>query len=229
MTSSRIAAVIPVKHTSDRVKSKNFRVFDEETSDSLLDILIKKLKNHGIKKIYISSNSPLVNANNEDYVLIPRDDSFCNNDVPWSDVIANVLESIPEPDDTTILWCHTTNPLFNSYSKALQKYLNRNSNDYDSLVAVSKNRNFILTDTGLPVNYAFGPWHKYSQFLPNFYNVAGSLFIGELSRMKNLKYVIGINPILFHVEETEAIDIDTEIDFKFAQFLYKETSTQERK
>ena len=124
------------------------------------------------------------------------------------------------------MWCHTTCPLFSSYSKALQKYLDRDKNIYDSLVAVSKVKEFILTDKGLPVNYAFGQWHKYSQFLPTFYNVAGSLFIGQLSKMKSLKYVIGTEPILYQVEEKESIDIDTELDYEFAQYMYNKTHHQ---
>ena len=225
MTTNRVIAVIPVKHTSDRVNSKNFRIFDEKTSESLFDILVKKLDLPQIDKIYVSSDSPLVNAEHKSYELIRRDTYYCNNQVPWSEVIANVLEALPEPDETTVMWCHTTCPLFSSYSKALQKYLDRDKNIYDSLVAVSKVKEFILTDKGLPVNYAFGS-NKYSQFLPTFYNVAGSLFIGQLSKMKSLKYVIGTEPILYQVEEKESIDIDTELDYEFAQYMYNKTHHQ---
>jgi len=223
MTSQRVIAVIPVKHTSDRVPSKNFRVFDETDSASLFDILVKKLNSLQLDKVYVSSDSASVEENSSDYELLRRESYYCNNEVPWSDVITNVLESIPEPDDATVLWCHTTSPLFNSHSRALQQYLKRDTDIYDSLVAVSRVKEFILTEAGLPVNYAFGPWHKYSQFLPRYYNVAGSLFIGQLSKMKSLRYVIGTSPILYQVEDIEAIDIDTELDFKLAQYLYKES------
>ena len=163
----------------------------------------------------------MVDANCSDYELIKRDKSLCNNSVPWSEVIEKVLMSIPEPDDTVILWCHTTSPLFNSYDVALKKYLSRDKDKNDSLVAVSKVKEFILNEAGLPVNYAFGQWHKYSQYLPSYYNVAGSIFIGQLEKMINLRYVIGLSPIHHVVDEGETIDVDTEVDFEIAQFLYK--------
>ena len=40
--------------------------------------------------------------------------------------------------------------------------------------------------------------------------------------MTNLRYVIGIKPFLFEVSTEESIDIDTEIDFKFAKMMYNE-------
>ena len=53
----KIVAVIPVKHTSERVKSKNFRPFYD--GKSLLDIKIEQLMNTtNISDIYISSDSP---------------------------------------------------------------------------------------------------------------------------------------------------------------------------
>ena len=32
--------------------------------------------------------------------------------------------------------------------------------------------------------------------------------------------IIGDNPFLFEVNELQAVDIDTDLDFKFAEYLY---------
>ena len=155
MDNKRTVAIVPVKHTSERVQNKNFRQFDEENQKSLFDLLIDKLEIPQIDKIYVSTNSDHVKEDKSRYEIITRPDEFCNNVTPWSDVISNVLRSIPEPGETTVLWCHTTCPLFVSYTDALSEFNNR-CGEYDSLVAVSRVKEFILNDSGLPINYNFG-------------------------------------------------------------------------
>ena len=116
-------AVIPVKEKSERVESKNFREFFK--GKSLFDLLIEKLiHSNTFDKIYVSSNSHTLKEkiNSLGIEFISRDDSFCNNDIPWSDVIAHVAESIPEKDDSILAWCHTTSPLFTDYDKAMKKF-----------------------------------------------------------------------------------------------------------
>jgi N-acylneuraminate cytidylyltransferase len=39
--------------------------------------------------------------------------------------------------------------------------------------------------------------------------------------MIQLKNIIGIHPYFFNIDEMESIDVDTEIDFDFAEFMYK--------
>ena len=52
----KIVAVIPVKSTSDRVPSKNFREFID--GKSLFDLLIEKLlSSKNFDKIYVSSDA----------------------------------------------------------------------------------------------------------------------------------------------------------------------------
>ena len=119
----KIVAVIPVKEISERVKSKNLRNFYND--QSLLKILIKKLKKcKEIKEIYISSDSEKIKriSKLEKCKYLHRDKKFCNNVTSWSDVISEVVNSIPEDNQTTLMWCHTTTPLFDSYSKAIKIY-----------------------------------------------------------------------------------------------------------
>ena len=215
-------AIIPVKHQSERVENKNFKPFGLNGS-SLFDLLVDKLSKVGLDKIYISTNSPLVKPDDR-YSILPRDNEFCNNVTPWSDVIAQVLSTIPEERDVNVLWCHTTTPLFVDYSKALNTFLGRDETRYDSLVVVEKMKEFILTEHGLPVNYAFGPWHKYSQHLPSYYRIVGSLFIGKLADLLKYRYVFGINPLLFETDSSQSLDIDTPVDFEMARYLYNQNS-----
>ena len=219
---NRVVAVIPVKNISERVPNKNFRSFTPDGL-SLLDLLISRLtKVNMIDHVYISTDKKDLNPMINDKVsIIHRDKKFCNNVTPWSDVIFNVVSSLPESDNSIIMWCHTTSPLFGDYEKALKKYYQLIKDEsFNSLVTVEKSKEFIIDESGRAWNYNFGIWHKYSQELPNLYKVTGSLFINKLSEMKRMRYVINTRPILFEIEPFEALDIDTIWQFKLAQILF---------
>ena len=217
----RNIAIVPVKKISERVESKNFRDF--YNGKSLFELLLEKLlDSKSFDDIYVSSNSKNLKKNLEKQGIkfIFRPDEFCNNDVPWSDVIAHVIENLPESDDTNIAWCHTTSPTFNRYEEALKKYISQKKQCLnDGLIAVIKSSDFIISEKLQPLNYSWGPWHKYSQFLENFYYISGALFITSKKNMLENRYVISKNPYLFEVTDYEAIDIDSEYDFELAKIL----------
>lgn len=217
----KIVAVVPVKEISERVKSKNFRNFYK--NKSLFDILINKLKRcKAISKIYISSNSLKVKKISKklNCEYIERDKKFCNNITPWSDVIYEVANSIPEDQNTIIMWCHTTTPLFDSYNRAITLF-KKNKSKYDGLVSVEKMKRFLISETIKPINYTWGVWHPYSQNLDSVYSVTGALFMTAKKNFIKNRYVISKKPFLMQTEEFEGIDIDTVEDFKLAQLIFK--------
>jgi CMP-N-acetylneuraminic acid synthetase len=217
----KIVAVIPVKEISERVKSKNLRNFYND--QSLLKILIKKLKKcKEIKEIYISSDSEKIKriSKLEKCKYLHRDKKFCNNVTSWSDVISEVVNSIPEDNLTTLMWCHTTTPLFDSYSKAIKIYKKKKFKN-DGLISVAKFSQFIVNEKKMPINYSWGAWHPYSQDLEKLYYITGALFMSKISEMKKNRYVISKNPYYLIADNIETIDIDTNYDFELAKILYQ--------
>jgi N-acylneuraminate cytidylyltransferase len=219
----RLVAVIPVKHESERVKAKNFRDF--YNGESLLDIKIKQILKCGLfDEIYISSDSIDAKqvALKNGIKFLERNASFCNNITPWSDVIYEVVNNIPEPGNTHIAWCHTTCPLFNNFEECVLKYKRIiKSGEFNGLVAVSECKEFILDEKATPVNYSWGPWHRYSQNLKKHFFVSGAAFITSKAEMIKNRYVISTDPYLFEATALESIDIDTEFDYEFAKYTYK--------
>ena len=217
----KTVAVIPVKSVSERVKSKNFRDF--YNGKSLFDLLLDNLiESKAFDEIYVSSNSSEVKekVNSLGLNFIQREDSFCNNQVPWSDVIAHVAESIPEDKNSMLAWCHTTSPLFKRYKEAMDIFFKlKKTEKKDGLVTVIKSSDFIVSGNLQPLNYSWGPWHRYSQFLEKYYYITGALFVSSIDSMIKNRYVISKNPFFFEVKPIEAIDIDTEYDFELAKIL----------
>lgn len=168
MSSQRFVAVVPVKENSERVPRKNFREFTR--GESLFDRKLKQLSSsEGISEVYVSTDSPeVLDTTSTQFVPLKRDKSLCNNLTPWSEVIEGVLDSLPEPDSTVVVWAHTTVPFFRRFEEAIAHFqcLSGEESGFDSVIASSALREFVVGPDGLPVNYAWGAWHDYSQNLP---------------------------------------------------------------
>lgn len=217
----KIIALIPVKEISERVSKKNFRRFYK--NKSLLDILINKLKKcKDISEIYISSNSSKIKkiSSKNKCTYLERDKKFCNNITPWSEVITEVVNTIPEDDDTILMWCHTTTPIFDSYNEAIKIFKSKKFKN-DGLISVEKFKRFIVTEKKMPLNYSWGVWHPYSQNLNKLYSITGALFMMSLKQFKINRYVISKNPFYLETKNFEGFDIDTMEEFKIAQLIYK--------
>ena len=220
----KIVAVIPVKEHSERVPNKNIRKF--YNSKSLLDILITKLKKcQDISKIYISSNSKKIKniSKKNKCFYIERDFRYCNNVTAWSEVIFEVVNNIPENENTVLMWCHTTTPLFDSYKRAISIFKNKKFK-HDGLISVEKYKRFLISEKKKPINYSWGIWHPYSQDLDSVFSVTGALFMMKIKDFKKNRYVISKNPYFLETKNLEGIDIDTKEDFKLAQLLYRNKS-----
>jgi len=226
----KIVAVIPIKLKSDRVPSKNFKEFID--GKSLFHILVEKLlSTEKFDKIYVSSNAKEIKSEIEELgcIFIPRKEKYCNNEIPWSDVIYEVVKSIPEDDDVSIAWCHTTSPLFDNYQLAIKKYFEvLNINTFDGLITVTRLSEFLVSEKKQPINYSWGPWHKYSQHLDKIFAITGALFIAKKREMLLNRYVISKNPFYFQVSQYEAVDIDTAYDFELGKILFKNKSLLEK-
>jgi CMP-N-acetylneuraminic acid synthetase len=217
-----IYAVIPVKGSSERVQSKNFRPFVDGMS--LTELKVRQTVESGVfSDVFISSDSDLAADLAAKYgiTFIRRDAAYCNNHIPWSDVIHHVVESLPIGDDDSVCWSHSTSPLFWRFREAVEKYESNFAHGFNGLVGVAKLNEYILTENARPVNYAWGVWHPYTQNVEKLFRVSGSIYLAPRSEMLRCRYVVPQNPYLYETSPFEAIDVDTEYDFDLARLLYQ--------
>jgi CMP-N-acetylneuraminic acid synthetase len=215
-------AVIPVKGRSERVQSKNFRVFVEGMS--LTELKIRQLVESGVfSDVFISSDSDdaAALADRHGITFLRRDAAFCNNQVAWSDVVHHVVDALPIADSDTVCWSQSTSPLFWRFRDVVQQYEAALAEGFDSLMAVSPLSEYILTDKGRPVNYAWGVWHPYTQDVEKLLRVTGAVFIAPKGEILRTRYHVGRRPYLYETSAYEAMDVDTDYDFRLAQILYE--------
>ena len=217
-----VYAVIPVKGNSERVISKNFRPFADGIS--LTELKVQQTVASGVfADVFISSDSEeaAVIAKKYGVSFIRRDTAYCNNQIPWSDVIHHVVESLPVANDDSICWSHSTSPLFWKFREAVNTYEGNFAQGFNGLVGVTRLNEYILTERARPVNYAWGVWHPYTQDVEKLYRVSGAVYIAPRFEMLRCRYVVPQSPYLYVTSPFEAVDVDTEYDFKLAQLLYR--------
>lgn len=154
-------------------------------------------------------------AAKESAQVVRRKAEFCDEvSRPWNDVIADMASKV---HGDVILWAHCTNPCIRpqTYDRALADYLTREEG-YDSLVGVTRLQSH-LWFRGEPLNYTPGAVpHPVAAQLEPVYWQNGGIFIMDRQAMLDRRYVIGDRPLLFEVSEDEAVDIDTEEDYRRA-------------
>jgi CMP-N,N'-diacetyllegionaminic acid synthase len=212
----KIKALIAVRSGSVRVENKNIKPFAGTT---LLDIKIKQLLQiKGLDGIIVNSNDEEILGLAAKYpvTLTKRDQRFATNEVLMSDVYENMAQ---HADTDVIMYSNVTNPLLNDHSIEEMISLFRRGGDFDSVNSVHAIKEFMYQD-GKAINY--DPLHQpRSQDLPNIVAINFALSLISKENMIKYKNVVGHKPHLFEIDEIEAIDIDTILDFEIAEFLYQ--------
>lgn len=212
-----IKALVAVRSGSQRVLNKNIRPFAGST---LLDIKLEQLKRiENLDGIVVNSNDDtmLEIARKHGCTAVKRDEIYASNTVSMSDVYKNMAENF---DADTVAYINVTNPLLEDKTifDAIEMY-KKIKGQYDSLNSAHLIKEFLFKN-GMPINYDLR-YQPRSQDLPDIYALNFALNIIERDRMIEGRNVVGYKPFIYGINEVEATDIDNQIDFDFAEFMYK--------
>lgn len=217
-----IKAIIPVRSGSVRVANKNLAPF---AGSSLLEIKVRQLLAvSGIDEVCVSSNDDtmLKLAADLGATAIRRDPYYATNTVPMSEVYSYMASQL---DSRYILLTHVTNPMVGpaGYSLAIKMFSEKAEN-YDSLTTVAKVQEFLYLD-GKALNY--DPRKKpRSQDLPAIVKLTHAISILPRNLMVERGDAMGLSPVFMELSQQESIDIDTPLDFKIAEYVYRESVIQ---
>lgn len=210
----RITAIIPVKKNSSRLPGKNILPFGES---NLLIHKIRQLKKvNAVSEIIVSSDSDemLKMAYDEGVIPMKRPEEYANESRPICEFV-EYLGRMLKADH--FMWACATSPLVDEdlYTQAVNIYLHKLSEGYDSLVTVARFQHYLMDEKG-PFNFSRGRNHPNSQNLKRLY-----LFTNGIQLTPAEKYIewgdrIGLKPYLMEVGKREAIDIDDVYDYEFA-------------
>jgi CMP-N-acetylneuraminic acid synthetase len=218
MSFPKIVAFVPMRHSSERVRGKNYRLF---ANKPLYYYIIESLLNcPQITQVCIDTDSPVIIE--EVSKIFPtvrvllrpehlRDGSIAMNDV--------LLNSVSQVSSDFYIQTHSTNPLLRSetISKAIDLFLS--SPDHDSLFTVTRLQTRFYDADGNPMNHDPNILLR-TQDLPPVFEENSNLYIFSEKILKEKNNRIGYSPLMFEMDRDEAWDIDEEIDFRVAEFLY---------
>ena len=209
-------ALITVRSGSKRVKNKNLRTFSDS---NLLTIKIKQMQRiKGVNAVQVNSNDDTMLQIGKDLgcEIFKRDEYYATDMVSTNELRKNAAENL---DADIILVTNCTNPLISdeTIEKALEFYHNM-SDEYDSLNTAHEVKDFLWLN-GKAYNYNPDKTPR-SQDLPDILGLDSALNIISRDRMIEISNFVGRNPYLYKISALEATDIDTELDFEVAEYLY---------
>ena len=221
MTKYNIAALVPMRHSSERVLGKNYRDF---SGKPLFFYIIQSLLNCKlINSVIIDTDSPIViemtEKNFPTVKILNRPDHLKDGSIPMNDVLINIIDQVPAD---FYLQTHSTNPLLSTKTidSAIDKFIN-NFPMHDSLFSVTK-RNIRFWDIlSRPINHNQNILLR-TQDLPPIFEENSCIYLFSKEILHNKHNRIGDRPLLFEIPEIESQDIDVELNFKVAEFLFKE-------
>ncbi|MCJ7716381.1 MAG: acylneuraminate cytidylyltransferase family protein [Anaerolineales bacterium] len=218
----RIAALVPMRHHSQRVPEKNFR---DLGGKPLYHYILSTLTQVSeIEGIYVDTDSPLIKTglgrDFPDIQVIDRPEHLTGDGTSMNRIIAHDL-SIVEAD--YYLQTHSTNPLLraDTISRAINTFL-ENKNKYDSLFSVTRLQTRLYDINGKAVNHNPEELIQ-TQDLPPLLEENSCLYLFSAQSLEKQGHRIGSSPYLFEIDKEEAWDIDTNLDFEIVDYLMKNT------
>ena len=212
----KLKAIIGVRKGSRRVKHKNIRKFGSTT---LLELKIKQLKKiKDIDEIIVSSNSDkmLSIAKKLGVSTHVRKPYYASSKVNNSEIFEHWASIV---DSDYILYSPVTTPLIKKES--IEKCINflKKKSRYKS-VACTKLIKEHMWLNNKPFNYKLSESPS-SQDLPDVMAITYGCSIIKKTDMLKFRNVISDKTKFIVLDEIESIDIDTEMEFQFAEFLHK--------
>jgi len=221
----RIAAFVPMRHDSERVKGKNYRPLGGRPLYH--HIVAALLACDQIDEVVIDTDSPMIAADAEaafpEVRVLARPDHLLGGDVPMNDVLLNDIDQVPAD---LYVQTHSTNPLLRpeTIRRALDTFLSADGK-YDSLFTVTSLQTRLWTADGKAMNHDPAVLLR-TQDLPPVMEENSCLYVFDAATLRKRGNRIGERPLLFAIDREEAWDIDEEIDWSVAAALYAMRESQ---
>lgn len=221
----KIAALVPMRHHSQRVPGKNYRLI---AGKPLYQHVIENLLQVGeISEVVVDTDSPEIMkglaANFPQVRVIERPETLRADDLSMNEILIHDVQQLPEEH---YLQTHSTNPLVspNTIARAIRSYLD-NLRNFDSLFAVTQIKVRLWDAEGKPINHDPNVLLQ-TQDLPPIYEENSCFYIFSKQNLITRRNRLGQRPAMFEISREEAWDIDEEIDFQIVELLLRQRGAE---
>lgn len=222
-SSRRLVALMPMRHSSQRVPGKNYRPFGDGRPlyHHMVGVMAACPQIH---RIVIDTDSPLIKDECArlfpNVVVLDRPEHLLGGMTPMTDVL---LHDISQVESDFYLQTHSTNPLLtrDTLQRAIDAFFDQHP-IYDSLFSVTRVQSRLWDGLARAVNHNPNILLR-TQDLPPVFEENSCIYIFEGRTLKERHSRIGNRPTMFEIDRLEAQDIDEEIDFRIADLIFKQT------
>ena len=216
---TRIAALVPMRHDSERVKGKNYRPLGGRPL--FHHIVGALLECPQISEVVIDTTASLIADDVRSAFpgvrTLARPAHLHGGDVPMNDIL---LHDVAEVDADIYVQTHSTNPLLRTETiqAALDAFLAVRG-EHDSLFTVTPLHTRLWTPDGRAINHDPDVLLR-TQDLPPVMEENSCLYVFDGATLRRRGNRIGDRPLLFPLDAHEAWDIDDELDWVVVEALY---------
>lgn len=213
----KTACFIPIKANSERVPGKNLRIMNGK---KLYQYICEHVKSADVfDDVFVDTNSEEITtyAKEMGFKVIERVPELAQNTANGNDLLVYHYEQYPEYDYYFQLFA--TAPYMQP--ETICACYNRliTSEEYDSCFTALENHSFYWF-AGIPINYRPGILPRSQDMMPVIEETTGLYGISADS-LRRYRCRIGRKPYIHYVNKFEAVDINTEEDFKVAEYIGK--------
>lgn len=215
---TRLIALVPMRHHSQRVPGKNYRpLAGKPLYRYIIETLLAVPEVNGI--LVDTDSEPVMEGLRRDFPqvqVVERPAHLRADDIPMNDILLYDT-SLVEAD--FYLQTHSTNPLLRpeTISRAIQTFLAAYPT-YDSLFSVTRLQTRLYDQHGRALNHNPNELLQ-TQDLPPVYEENSCIYLFTRENLVRRHHRIGERPLLFEIDPAEAWDIDEELDFAITEFL----------
>ncbi|MCX6072037.1 MAG: acylneuraminate cytidylyltransferase family protein [Chloroflexi bacterium] len=219
-TEAVFAALVPMRHHSERVPGKNYRPMAGRPLYAY--ILETLLQCRCVSQVVVDTDSPLIRDGIAEQFpavrLIERPEHLRGGEVATNAVLEHDAGLAPS---RFYLQTHSTNPLLRAETvdRAAEAFLAAFP-EKDSLFSVTRWHKRLWDVRGLPVNHDPAVLLR-TQDLPPVFEENSCLYLFERERFLASHNRLGRSPILFEMDAAEALDIDGERDFALVEAVLR--------
>jgi len=225
MQNFKLAALVPMRHHSQRVPGKNYRpLAGKPLFHHIIETLLTVPE---IEKIVVDTDSqPVMDDLSQHFPqvkIINRPENLRADNVPMNDIL---IYDTGRVQADFYLQTHSTNPLLKpeTVSRAIETFLAEYPT-HDSLFSVTRLQTRLYDQHGRAINHDPAVLIQ-TQDLPPIFEENSCLYIFTRENLIKWHHRIGESPTMFEIDSAEAWDIDEESDFEICDYLL---STLKRK
>ena len=215
---SKIVALVPMRHHSQRVPGKNYRpLAGKPLFHHIIETLLACPEIHQI--VVDTDSLPVIESLQQHFPqvrILDRPQHLRADHISMNEILTYDTGQV-EAD--FYLQTHSTNPLLRpqTISSAVQALLNQYP-AYDSLFSVTRLQSRLWDQLGRPINHNPAILLQ-TQDLPPVYEENSCMYIFTRQTLLAHRNRLGDRPMMFEIAAAEAWDIDEELDFAIVDFL----------